>query len=230
MDKPARDNKRILIMGIACFVFVCLLVSGFFLFKMLLEDDQGRKKRQVQRITLVKPPPPEKIKEKPPEPEIKKEEKIVEPEPKEVPEEPDDSAKDEPPPGDDLGLDSDGTGGSDGFGLAAKKGGRSLIGGGGDSSLLARYAWYTRILQDEIRTKVNQFLEDKKDLPDGKHRILLRVELDAGGRMTSFAIDGSSGNPQVDDAVKEALAGFKVSEAPPEDMPKTVKLKVTFKS
>lgn len=122
MNKPARDKKRLLIMGIACLVFVCLLVSGFFLFKMLLEGDQGRKKRQVQRITLVKPPPPEKIKEKPPEPEIKKEEKIVEPEPKEVPEETEDSAKDEPPPGDDLGLDSDGTGGSDGFGLAAKKG------------------------------------------------------------------------------------------------------------
>lgn len=77
---------------------------------------------------------------------------------------------------------------------------------------------------------MNRFLEDKKDLPDGKHRILLRVELDSGGRMTAYAIDGSSGNPQVDDAVKQALAGFKVSEAPPEDMPRTVKLKVTFKS
>jgi len=47
METPARDKKRTLIMGMACLVFICFLVSGFFLFKMLLEGDQGRKKRQV---------------------------------------------------------------------------------------------------------------------------------------------------------------------------------------
>ena len=73
-------------------------------------------------------------------------------------------------------------------------------------------------------------LEPSRHIRGSRFLQASRVELDPGGRMTACAIDGSSGNPQVDDAVKQALAGFKVSEAPPEDMPKTVKLKVTFKS
>lgn len=181
----------------------------------------------------MKPPPPPKIKEKPPEPEMEKKEEMIEPE---LQEQPPDQVKeaatdDAPPAGEELGLDSDGTGGADGFGLKAKKGGRSLIGGnGGDSSLLRQYAWYTRILQDEIREKVDQYLEKKKDLPAGKHKLLVRVQLDETGNMVLFSILESSGISNVDDAIEQAVAGFRISETPPEGMPKSLKVKVTFKS
>ncbi|MCG8553532.1 MAG: TonB C-terminal domain-containing protein [Desulfobacterales bacterium] len=197
-----------------------------------MKNDSGVRKRQIQRVTLVKPPPPPKIKEKPPEPEVKKVEEIVEPELKDpVEKDMDDSMDDDVPPGEDLGLDADGTGGADGFGLKAKKGGRSLIGGsGGDKSLLRRYAWYTRMLQDEIREKVNSYLEDKEDLPGGKHKMLLWIMLDKKGNMVLRSIPKSSGILKVDDAVEQAIAGLKVSEMPPEEMPKLLKIKVTFKS
>ncbi|WDP92939.1 MAG: energy transducer TonB [Desulfobacter sp.] len=228
--KKGFKNKT-LIIGVSCLVMLCLLFSAFFVLKRLLKDDGKRRKRQIQRVTLVKPQPPPKIKEKPPEPEIEKKEEIVEPEPEEAPPE-DDHTSDEPPPGEDLGLDADGSGGGDGFGLKAKKGGRSLIGGGGGGkkSLMRRYAWYTRILQDEIREKVNKYLEDVERLPGGKHRIMLKLKLDDGGGMLTWAIYKSSGDTLVDEAVRKAMAGFRVSEAPPGDMPRTLKIKVTFKS
>jgi hypothetical protein len=34
----------------------------------------------------------------------------------------------------------------------------------------------------------------------------------------------------VDDAVEQAIEGFRVSEIPPEEMPKLLKIRVTFKS
>ena len=231
MAGAQNNRKKILIIGISCLIMICLIGSAVFVLKMLLKDDGKHRKRQIQRVTLVKPPPP-KIKEKPPEPEIKKKEEIVEPEPEEQPPEDMEEASDEPPPGEDLGLDADGTGGSDSFGLAAKKGGRSLIGGGigGKQSLMKQYAWYTRILQDEIREAINKFLEKMEGLPGGKQKVLLRVELDSKGNMITSSISRSSGNTDIDEAVKKAIAGFKVSEMPPDEMPKILKIKITFKS
>lgn len=210
---------------------ITLFFSAAFIVKMFLMDGANKRKRQIQRITLVKPPPP-KIKEKPPEPEVKKQEEIMEAEPEDLPpEEIEDTGKEDMPPGEDLGLDSEGTGGADSFGLKAKKGGRSLIGGSrGSKSLLRRYAWYTRILQDEIRQKVNKYLEDKKEIPGGKYKMVLEVKLDSIGNMVLVTIFKSSGNFVVDNIVEQAIIGFKVSEIPPEEMPKKMKIKVTFKS
>ena len=231
MNNTSEKKKKFLVVGISFLVFACLCTFGFFIVKILLKNDGGVRKRQIQRVTLVKPPPP-KIKEKPPEPEIKKKEEIVEPEIEEQPvEDMDDSMDDDAPPGEELGLDADGTGGGDGFGLKAKKGGRSLIeGGGGNKSLLKRYAWYTRMLQDEIREKVNAYLESKEDLPGGKHRMLLWIMLDKKGNLVLRSIPKSSGSAKVDDAVEQAIEGFRVSEIPPEEMPKLLKIRVTFKS
>ena len=221
-----------MVVGISCLVFAGLLASAVYVLSLLMNSDSGNRKRHIQQITMVKPPPPPKIKEKPPEPEIKKKEEIVEPEPEEQPpEEMEESMEDDMPPGEELGLDADGTGGADGFGLKAKKGGRSLIGGAGsDKSLMRRYGWYTRILQDEIRDLVNKYLEDKNDIPSGKHNMVLEIRLDGFGNMELAQINTSSGNQEVDLAVRQAIAGFRVSESPPEAMPKILQLRVTFKS
>lgn len=231
MNSRDGQRKKFLIIGISCLVFVCLLAASIFVLKMLIDNDTHTRKRQIQRVTLVKPPPP-KIKEKPPEPEIEKKEEIIEPEPEETPEdEMEELGDEELPPGEELGLDSDGTSGMDGFGLKAKKGGRALIGSGyGSADLLRRYAWYTRMLQDEVREKVNKYLEGIQDIPSGKHKMIVKMELDETGRLQVFTIITSSGSPNVDTAVKKAVLGFRVSESPPEEMPKTMKVKITFKS
>ena len=182
-------------------------------------------------VTLMKPPPPPKIKEKPPEPEVEKKEEIIEPEQQEPEPEPmEDQANDEPPPGNELGLDADGAGGSDGFGLKAKKGGRSLIGGKySDSSLMRRYAWYTRIIQEELRKRINKYMEGNGGVPDGNLKAIVQISLDKEGNVLDFLIEGSSGNDHMDEALKKTLALAKISEPPPQGMPKTLKLKISSK-
>ena len=231
MTEKNENKKKFLVVGTACLVFICLFASAVFVLKMLMKDDGAKRRRQIQQVTVVKPSPPPKIKEKPPE--IKEEkikEEIVEPEPEDQLEDNMDESMDDAPTGEELGLDADGSGAGDGFGLKAKKGYRSLIGGGGGKNLLKRYAWYTRMLQEEVREKVNKYLEDKEEVPTGKHRMLLWVVLDEDGNMSLFSISKSSGIELVDNAVEQAILGFRVSEAPPEDMPKKLKVKVTFKS
>ena len=109
---------------------ILIVLIGFIIhFISNIKDKPEKKERKIQAISLTKPPPPPppppKV-EKPPEPEPEEKIEQPEPEPEDIPD-----VADEPPPG-DLGLDAEGTAGSDGFGLAARKGGRGLFGGGGN--------------------------------------------------------------------------------------------------
>ena len=231
-EKKKKNRSGAWLIGIVAVTVALLIVSSAFLFfKVLINDDGGKRKRKIQMVQLVKPPPPPKVKEKPPEPEIKKKEEIIEPE--KAPEEPDemeDEALDDGPMDDDLGLDADGSGGSDSFGLRAKKGGRSLIGGGmGKGSLLRKFAWYTGALQDAIRKKVNEYLEENGGIPGGDHKTLIHITLDERGVIVDFEIYGSSGNAKMDHAVGEALKLTRIDEPPPPGMPRSMRLKITSK-
>lgn len=227
-EKKKSQRMVFIIAGGVAFVMVCLIV---LVVKVLLSSDSSGRNRQIQQVTLMTPPPPPKVKEKEPEPEIEKEEEIIEQEMEEPEPEPmDDQTGDEPPPGQDLGLDADGTGGSDAFGLKAKKGARSIIGGQySDTSLLRKYAWYTTIIQKELRTKVNKYMEENGGIPDGNLKAIVEITLDDAGNILSFDISDSSGNKQMDEAVLASLKTAKISEPPPVNMPKTVKLKISAK-
>jgi TonB family protein len=227
MTEKKKSQKTVFI--IAGGVAVAMICVFALVLKILLSEDSGRRKRQIQQVTLMTPPPPPKVKVKEPEPEIEKEEEIIEQEMEEPEPEPmDDQASDEPPPGQDLGLDADGTAGSDGFGLKAKKGARSIIGGTySESSLLKKYAWYTRIVQEELRKKVNGYLEENGGIPDGDLNAIVQITLDDNGNILDFGIVTSSGDANMDEAVKSSLEMAQISEAPPQDMPKTIKLKIS---
>lgn len=202
-----------------------LLVSGGVLVtKLLISDNEGKRRQVVQMVTLIKPPPPPPIKEKPPEPEVKKEEIIEEKKVEAAPEETQEAHDREA--GNQLGLDADGTAGSDGFGLLGVKGGRALIGdSGGD--FLKKYGWYTSLIQEEIKKRVKQHLDQNGGIPKGKLEAVVRIVLDESGNIVGFTLTGSSGNHGMDEAVKLALSGAKIQESPPEGMPRTVKLKVS---
>lgn len=225
-----KRNPKLLIWIVSSIVALSFVGFGVLIVKMLISDDGGKRKRQIQQIQVLKPPPPPKIKEEPPPPEVKKNEEIIEPEPEEQPEETPDDSDDQPPPGEDLGLDADGTAGSDSFGLKAKKGGRALIGSGlGRRSLLAKYAYYTGVLEEEIRKRVNEILEKNGGIPDGQLTTRVRLTLDDIGNIVDFHIYGSSGKPAMDDAVKEALSSVRLDDPPPAEMPKTMKLEIKAK-
>lgn len=216
-------------------VVVAMLGAGAYFVKTVLSDDDAQRRKPIAIVTLMKPPPPPQVKEKPLEQpkEIKQKEEIVDPAQQNEPT-PRDNDQDNPPAGDRLGLDAEGGAGSDAFGLIGKKGGRSLIagegGGMGKLSLLSKYAGYTHLMQAEIRKIVMRYLEEEGGIPKGKLQAVARVSVRSDGTIADCKIIGSSGNHAMDDTIKKALSQFKISEPPPDGMPRTMDIRLTYQS
>jgi TonB family protein len=226
-------NKTIWIAATS--VALVIVVGTGFLINMLLVDSPHRDiKKQVQMLRLQNPPPP------PPPPKV--EEKVIQPEVKpketlkmdkfEAPRSdapPQANSKDAKPQGNDLGLDAQGGPGSDSFGLKGIPGGGTLIGGGGTGggSAMGQYAWYARIIQDEIRDAVSKHLNQNGGVPKGKLEAVVKIVLDDKGSIIRFEIMNSSGDRKMDDAVKSTVKGMMISQRPPDGMPRALSLKVS---
>ncbi len=132
--------KLIRFLPIVIGALLTAVVIYFSVVLFMTTDDEPARKKVIQQVTILTPPPPPppppKI-EQPPEPEEQEEVDIPEPE-EDIPDIPD-----APPMGDDLGLDADGTAGSDAFGMIGRKGGRGLL--DGDPNLM-----YAARLQRQI--------------------------------------------------------------------------------
>lgn len=168
--------------------------------------------RKVQQISIIQPPPPKPPEEKPPEPEkqeIKQDVNIPEPQQEAQP--------NEPPPGQSLALDADASAGTDGFGLGANKGGKSLIGGGG-----SRFGWYSGTIQQAFQDALMKNKANK-----GDYRAIVRLWISPDGSVKRFELSGSSGKPDVDKTIIAALEQIKTLGQPPEDMPQPVKLRIS---
>jgi TonB family protein len=225
MGRRRKRSSAAKVWAFSGLVALLVLCVGFFGIRAFLKDLGPQKKRNMHFV-MLQPPPPPRIKEKPPEPEEKKPE-IKTPE-EQIPEDTQDQAKEEAPPGEELGLDADGSSGSDAFGLKAKKGGRPLIGGDeGRNALLRRYAWYTQIIQEEIRNKVRKHMEHNGGIPEGNFQTLVEIELDEQGTVVDFRIRGLSGNTRMDRAVQEVLPAARIGEPPPHGMPRAMKIKIS---
>lgn len=226
------DKMKVMWIVTLCVIFI-FIGSGVFAIKAIMSNDRPHRQRQIQMVKLLQPPPPPKVQERPPEPEIKEKQEIIQQEIEEVvQDENDDQSQDEPAAGNDLGVDADGTAGSDGFGLVGKKGGRSLIGGkigGRDNNLMQKYAWFTNMLIDEIHQKVKEYLDRNGGIPDGNPKTIIRITLNEEGFISNYEISSESGNKKMDKAVKLALDEFKISQPPPDGMPKVLKLKIYSK-
>jgi hypothetical protein len=216
-----------------------LLGCVFLVAKIFLSDSGPARKSSIQKVTLVKPPPPEE-KEKLPEPEAPKQA------PKETiststampqsPSQPQNNSQDTSPPVGDLAVEGDGSAGSNAFGLGSRKPGtgRDVTtikgdGGGGGMSrlaLLAKYGWYTNKIQDEIKLQFKKRMEKEGGTPKGRYEITLKVLLDPQGVVKKYRIVTSSGNDKMDNAFKALLPGLKISQLPPEGMPSLVTLRI----
>ncbi|GAB1721014.1 MAG: outer membrane transport energization protein TonB [Nitrosospira sp.] len=206
--------------GVALFLGVAIAL-GLWL-KDFLSSDTPQHKPTLQQITLIKPPPPPPPPpEKPPEPVVKEEIKLSEPEP-----EPMDQA-DEPPPGPDLGIDAEGTGSGDGFGLVGKKGGADLIGGSRGNP----WAWYDAIVNDAINSALQDALARENALKDKTYKIIVKVWIDPGGKVSRIALVENTGDAKVDELIKNVLQNLRaLREGPPADMPQPLKIRVTSRA
>ncbi|MBT0666141.1 energy transducer TonB [Geobacter pelophilus] len=240
MASKKTKKKQTDIKGIATVAVICavILVAVGLLLKVMLSDSGSIKKPQIATVTLLKPPPPPEVKEKPPEPEVLKQQEQKMETPMQAPQDapqnnqPADSA----PPGADLGVDAAGGAGSDGFGLVGRKGGRSIIGGGSGGTggggmsrvaLLTKYGWYTKKVQDEIWGNVKKVLDKDGGIPKGKYKTLVWLQLDPKGSVTQFRIVNPSGNDKIDQAIRQAMAGIRITEPPPDGMPNAMTVRVS---
>ena len=234
--KKKSSSQTYIVTGIVLFIFLSLAGGIIYL---VSSDKGGGKKVFIAKVDLVrpntlpdKPPPPPK--EKLPEPEIQKKETIVAPQDMS----PQASAKgdDKPAAEGPLGLDAQGGAGSDGFGLAARKGGRDVttlgtgprVGGGKDmATLLRQYAPYTRLVEEDVNKIVRKRLEDKGGIPKGKLEALAEIVLGNKGEITEARIVRSSGNNTMDGAVRDSLKYARISQPLPEGCPRTMNIKIT---
>ena len=192
--------------------YIVNVIIGF------IDEKPAKNEKKIQPITLLKPPPPPppppKV-EKPPEPEIK--EKIEEPEPQDEPEpeqQPDEA------PARDLGLDAEGAAGSDGFGLAARKGGNGLFGGGNGNP----YAWYGGIIKNDLVSLLNNY----EKLRSKGYTAIVKLWLKTDGTVERFELSRGSNDPEIDQILEAAMNKYiRVNEPPPPGMKLPVKLKIT---
>ncbi len=192
--------------------FLLILVVGVvILIKNFLENPDKPNTRRVQQISIIKPaepPPPPPPEEKPPE--VKEEVKLDEPPPPQ---------QDAPPPGANLGLDADGKGNGDSFGLVGNKGGRELTIGGNGS----RFGGYLGGLQKNIRDELSR----NEKLRKGEYKALVALWIAKNGSVEKFELLSSSGELEVDAAMKKVLSLIKHFEEPPADMPQPIKLRIS---
>lgn len=216
-------------------MMIVLAAAVVYFVKTVLSGDSPRKKDSVTVVTMLKPPPPPpRIKEKPPE-EVKPvqtEEKIIprEPQPAANQDSKADADQDNTPAGDNLGVDAEGTAGGDAFGLVGKKGGKSILAGGGSGGLgkMGRFAGYTHIAETEINKRIMKRLDEEGGVPKGRLQVVARVRVDGNGTVVDYSIIGSSGNHKMDEAVKQSLNDMKISEPPPDGKPSTMTVKIVY--
>lgn len=207
---------------LAGIVLILLIVFAIYLLQDTFKKPSHPKK-QVQQITMIQPPPPPP----PPPPEQKAPE--PEPEPQKLPEpeaEPEQKPEEaEEPPGEELGVDADGTAGSDGFGLLGRKSGRGLLGGNGGNAI----RWYGGQIKKGLEEALQNLLDES--VRNASYTLYLKVWVNDDGSVNRAELAQGSGNPAVDGGIRTALSklSFSLPKPPPETMPQPVKIHLTSK-
>jgi outer membrane biosynthesis protein TonB len=112
-----------------------------------------------------------------------------------------------------LGTSLKSNGSSNAFDLSGNTGGNGLIGGlGGNGTCDSDCGSY----QDAVSSEIRDALQKNPITKKANAGLQVSVWTDASGRVTRVAIDKSSGNSTVDDAVEnQVLPGLQLSPPPP---------------
>jgi TonB family protein len=185
----------------------------------VVADDSSPRKRVLDTIAMqiIPPPPPPKVDPPPEPPKMVEEQKIEPPVDKPV-----DTPKDAPPPG-PLALDAKAGPGSDSFGLGGKIGGSDFLGDGGGT----RFGHFAVLMQD----KISQSLHDDDKLNIDKFRATIKVWLSKGGKIERVQVLHTTGDNNTDSRIVQVIDAMPtLPEAPPEDMPQPVIVRIGARS
>jgi len=197
-----------------------LIVIGVvgWLIRSVATSEAPQSKKVAQEIKVIRPPPPPPDTPPPPPPPPKEEVQINEPQQSA----PDPSPSNEPPPGESLGVDADGSGGGDSFGLVGRKGGRDLLATGGNA-----FAWFA----GQIKNQLQDQLSNEQRLRTGSYSVVVKVWIKPDGVVDKIALTGSSGDKDRDKLIETALAKItKLPQAPPSGMPQPVTLRIVSRA
>ena len=140
----------------------------------LATSKPDKMKKVAQEIRVIRPPPPPPDTPPPPPPPAPKEEVNV-PDPQKPPEP---TQSDQPPPGEQLGVDAEGNGAGDGFGLVGRKGGRDLLGSGGNA-----FGWYA----GQVKNQLLEELSKTKKIRTGNYSVTVKVWVKPDGSIEKAA-------------------------------------------
>src|SRR5262249_32311835 len=127
--------------------------------------------------------------------------------------------EDEPPPG-PLSLDAKGEGPGDLFNLGGKPGGRGLFGGGGGS----RFGSYASMVQAQIEAAFRQNPKTKNATTSVP---MARLWSEASGRINRVQLASSTGDAELDAALRDVLGSLVLREPPPKDMPMPINIRIS---
>ncbi len=127
-------------------------------------------------------------------------------------------------PANALGTNLQGNGPADGFGLGRRDQGIFAGGGGGAGGPGgSRFGWYAA----GVSQAVSEALRQNPVTRDAKFDIRVRIWSDGTGRVTRARLAGSTGDPVVDDAIKnKVLLGFQLQQPPPDGMPMPIVMRL----
>ncbi len=190
----------------------------------VLQGDATPKRHVVTTITTVKLPPPPPPPPPPPAPPQKEEPakveeaKIKEPEAIKPQEQ-----RPDPAPSPPAGLGFAGEGGPGGYGDIGTAGGG---GGGGSGSGTGSggnvQAWYAGVVIRHFEDALRKHEKTRK----AAFRVVIRAWFDGRGAVTRVELGSSTGDPQTDAAIIQALQGVVFSDAPPADLPQPVQVRI----
>lgn len=217
---PARKpDKSRLFIGVMLALVVLGGVGSFLMSGGKATKTAPREERIVE-VFIPPPPPPPPL---PPPPKVEppppKEEEMVQQEVVPDDEPPPDAPAPEAPP---AGIDSN-TGGK-GPPIAGGGGGGNRIGGSGRKGGGSKWGYYAA----KVQTTIKEALAGNASTQKATFSMQVRVWADSTGRITKAVLVGSSGNPAVDQAIRnQVLIGLQLPEAPPAGMPMPITLRMS---
>ncbi len=203
MNENKRPNHKI-IAGIVLGVTGVGLVSATI--AKIMSSKPPPAKMVVQEVRILRVPPPPPPDQPPPPPE-----EVDVPEP-EAPPEP--TKSDEPPPG-NIGIDAEGV---EGGTLAARPGGRDLVGSGS-----SQLKWYAGLVQSAILAELN----NEKLSRSRAYSVPVKVWVREDGSVERTELGRSTGDGEVDRAIEKALARVvRIPYAVPAQMPQPMTVRL----
>jgi protein TonB len=195
---------------IAIGALAVLAVLVWYVRSVVANKPQSGKRQVAIAIKIIRPPEPPPEPPPPPPPE-KVEEQIPQ-------DKPEDKPVEQAPESAQLGVDAEGAGGGDSFGLVGHAGGRDLIGSGNGP-----FVFYASLVKDLVQDALSGVDRIRRS----KYSVNVRVWISSDGRIERASLVDSTGNHELDGMIEKTLSqSGKVREAPPLEMPQPITLKI----